>query len=112
MYQISNYCKSKAGKGINVKLSSYNEDAQAWDKDIYIYIPFVESLTEEQARNPKTVVAAPTKSGDMCIKIPKARLYAPAPKPNVPERAEQNKKTENPNAMENPFCDLSKNPYL
>lgn len=94
MYQITNYSKSKAGKGINVKLSSYNEDAQAWDKDIYIYIPFVESLTEEQARNPKTVVSAPTKSGDMCIKIPKARLYVPEQKPEEPKA--EKKDEENP----------------
>lgn len=80
MYQISNYCKSKAGKGINVKLISYNEDEQEWEKDVYIYIPFVGSLTEEQAKNPRTVVAAPTKSGDMCIKIPQARIYTPKPK--------------------------------
>lgn len=88
MYQISNYCKSKAGNGINVKLSSYNESTQAWDKDIYIYIPFVDSLTEGQKKNPKTVVAAPTKSGDLCIKIPQARLYVPKQKPEEPKDEE------------------------
>ena len=85
MYQITNYSKSKAGKGINVKLSSYNDDRAEWDNDIYIYIPFVDSLTEEQKKNPKTVVAAPTKSGDMCIKIPHARLYVPKQKPEEPK---------------------------
>lgn len=94
MYQISNYFKSKAGKGINVKLSSFNEAAGQWDKDIYIYIPFVESLTEEQKKNPKTVVAAPTKSGDMCIKIPKARVYTPKPKAGEPK--EEKEKEESP----------------
>lgn len=95
MYQITNYGKSKAGKGINVKLSSYNDERQEWDKDIYIYIPFVNSLTDEQKKNPKTVVAAPTKSGDMCIKIPQARLYVPKQKPEEPKAEKEDE--------ENPF---------
>lgn len=92
MYQITNYSKSKAGKGINVKLSSYSDDRQEWDNDIYIYIPFVDSLTEDQKKNPKTVVAAPTKSGDMCIKIPQARIYTPKPKAEEPKSEKKDEK--------------------